>query len=177
MRIEVGEENGACNYLFAANNPLVFVDPTGLVEVVILPGMQNGAPAKYTDEFLSWQQRRAQNMPNVDVIYGSTVSETNEKLRAISKKEAITKLYILSHGSPGSIDLSAIAAPLDDASGDSHKANAKNIHLLFEGVVFNDAEVRMESCALLLGLDADLSILSQRGGENLFIVALVLTKA
>jgi hypothetical protein len=32
MRIDVGEENGACNYLFATNNPLVYVDPTGLVD-------------------------------------------------------------------------------------------------------------------------------------------------
>jgi RHS repeat-associated protein len=30
MRIDVMEENGACNYLFALNNPLVYVDPTWL---------------------------------------------------------------------------------------------------------------------------------------------------
>jgi hypothetical protein len=30
MRIDVMEANGACNYLFASNNPLVYMDPTGL---------------------------------------------------------------------------------------------------------------------------------------------------
>jgi hypothetical protein len=47
MRIDVMEANGACNYLFCSNNPVLYIDPTGLIDRVAAP---KGGPVDYFEK-------------------------------------------------------------------------------------------------------------------------------